>query len=118
MTDGVDVVVTLHALATYAENANHWTDDKRMMDASGVADTIYEAMDRIEELEAKLAKAVEGLRCAIEACDKGRMIPRPGCGISGMTVEENIRVSIYTSVPAWPIEEARATLAELGEGDG
>lgn len=59
MSDGVDVVVTLHALATYAESANHWTDDKRMMDASGVADTIYEAMDRIEELEAKLAKAVE-----------------------------------------------------------
>lgn len=61
MTDGVDVVVTLHALATYAENANHWTDDKRMMDASGVADTIYEAMDRIEALEAKLARAVEVL---------------------------------------------------------
>jgi len=56
MSDDVDVVVTLHALATYAENANHWTDDKRMMDASGVADTIYEAMDRIEELEADLRK--------------------------------------------------------------
>ena len=65
MSDGVDVVVTLHALATYAESANHWTDDKRMMDASGVADTIYEAMDRIEELEAKLAKAVE---LALEEC--------------------------------------------------
>ena len=56
MSDGVDIVVTLHALATYAESANHWTDDKRMMDASGVADTIYEAMDRIEELEADLRK--------------------------------------------------------------
>ena len=60
MSDGVDVVVTLHALATYAESANHWTDDKRMMDASGVADTIYEAMDRIEELEER-AEALEEL---------------------------------------------------------
>ena len=56
-----DIVVQLSALATYAESADHWTDDKRLMDAAGVADTIYDAMDRIEDLEAKLRKCVGAL---------------------------------------------------------
>ena len=74
MSDDVDIVVTLHALATYAERANHWTDDKRMMDAAGVADAIHEAMERIEELEAKLEVAMDFIlrlnRFAIQADDK------------------------------------------------
>jgi len=53
MTD--DLVKRLEALASYAERANHWTDTTRYMDASGVADTVYDALDRIEELGAKLA---------------------------------------------------------------
>lgn len=56
-----DIVLQLDALATYAERANHWTDDKRLMDAAGVADTVFGAIHRIEELEAKLAKAVGAL---------------------------------------------------------
>ena len=54
MSDNDELVVKLFALATYAEKANHWTDDKRLMDAAGVADAIHEGIDRIEELEAKL----------------------------------------------------------------
>lgn len=56
-----DIVLQLDALATYAERANHWTDDKRLMDAAGVADTVFGAIHRIEELETKLAKAVTAL---------------------------------------------------------
>lgn len=81
--------------------------------------TVDEMVDRIEELEAKMAKAVGALETVLYACDRGRMIPRPGCGIGGMTIEVNIKGSIYTGVPAWPIEEARTTLAELkGEDRG
>ena len=61
MTANDELVVKLFALATYAEKANHWKDDKRLMDAAGVADAIYEGVDRIEELEDQLAKAVEAL---------------------------------------------------------
>ena len=74
------------------------------------------AADRIEELEAKMAKAVDALQSVINACDQGRMIPRPGHGAGGMTIEANVKGSIYTGVPAWPIEEARTALAEL-KGD-
>jgi hypothetical protein len=59
-----DIVVQLDALSAYAERANHWTDDMRLMDAAGVADTVIGAIVRIEELEAKLAKAVEALKGA------------------------------------------------------
>jgi hypothetical protein len=76
-----------------------------------------QAARRIEELEAKLAKAVEALECVLSACDEGRMIPRPGHGAGGMSIEANVKGSIYTGVPAWPIEEARTTLAELKEED-
>jgi hypothetical protein len=79
----------------------------------------FQVADRIEELEAKLAKAVGALERVLGACDEGRMIPRPGHGAGGMTIEANIKGSIYTGVPAWPIEEARTTLAELkGEDRG
>jgi hypothetical protein len=94
------------------------------------------AADRIEELErllgladdqrrewehhckaaeTKLEKAVGALASVIDACNEGRIIPRPGCGIGGMTIEANIKGSMYTGVPAWPIEEALITLAELKE---
>jgi hypothetical protein len=53
-----DLVKRLEALASYAERANHWTDTTRYMDASGVADTVYDALDRIKELEAKLSNKV------------------------------------------------------------
>lgn len=68
------------------------------------------------KLEVRLAKAVEALRAVLGACDQGRMIPRPGSGAGGMTIEANIRGCIYTGVPAWPIEEARAVLAEIEGG--
>ena len=44
----------------------------------GAEDARDRAKARIAELEAKLAKTVETLRSVINACDEGRMIPRPG----------------------------------------
>jgi len=75
------------------------------------ADRIKAQAAEIERLRGDLAKAMEALQSVIEACDQGRMIPRSGVG--GMTIEANIKGSIYVGVPAWPIEEARTTLAEL-----
>jgi septal ring factor EnvC (AmiA/AmiB activator) len=83
--------------------------------ADGQAAEAYQAQ---LAAEAKLAKAVGALEVVLNACYEGRMIPRPGHGAGGMTIEANIKGSIYTGVPAWPIEEACTTLAELkGETD-
>ena len=82
----------------------------------GAEDARDKAKARIAALEAEVAKTVDALQSVINACDQGRMIPRPGHGAGGMTIEANVKGSIYTGVPAWPIEEARTALAEL-KGD-
>lgn len=64
----------------------------------------------VAEAESKLAKAVEALRLVTDACDEGQMA---SLGTGGMTIDAQIRRSVYNQVPAWPIEEARAALAEL-----
>jgi hypothetical protein len=70
--------------------------------------------DDVEPLVAKLNRLrpeVEMLRAALKsvlaACDAGYMVER-GAGV--MTVEAQLRRSIYLNVPALPIEEARAAL--------
>lgn len=67
------------------------------------------------DLRAKLAEAEKALDAVLNACDQGRMHPAPGCASGGMTIEANIRGSVYSGVPAWPIEEARAALARIRE---
>ena len=62
-----------------------------------------------------LAEAMEALRAVLDACDQGQMTVAPGRGIGGMTIEANIKGSVYSWVPAWPIECARATLDRIGE---
>jgi hypothetical protein len=70
------------------------------------------ALERVKaEARGDVAGLVEALKTVIDACDQGRMIPRPGSGVGGMTIDANIRGSVYTNVAAWPIEEARAALA-------
>ena len=49
-----DLVEQLDKLARRAETSNIHVQEFRMMRAEGVADIIYEAKFRIEELEAKL----------------------------------------------------------------
>lgn len=65
---------------------------------------------KMDALEAKLAKAVDALRLAMDACGEGKMV---SMGVGGMTIDAQIRRSIYNRVPAWPIEEARAILDEI-----
>jgi hypothetical protein len=53
--DGDDIVARLERVAIYAENVmedEHYK--KRLMLAEGVADLIYEAMDKIVDLRAQL----------------------------------------------------------------
>jgi TPR repeat protein len=38
----------LERLALMAETANYWTDEHRLMPATGVADILYDALDEIE----------------------------------------------------------------------
>ena len=61
----------------------------------------------------RLAAENERLRTALEkainACDQGRMVEQ---GVGGMTIEAQMRRSVYNGVPVWPIEEARDVLCE------
>ena len=60
-----------------------------------------------------LARVEARMTAVVEACDRARMHPRPGCGIGGMTIEANVRGSVYSGVDAWPVEEARDALTAL-----
>ncbi len=75
-------------------------------------DAINHWMIAYNNMEAKLAKAVDALRLVTDACDEGQMV---SLGAGGMTIDAQIRRSVYNKVPAWPIEEARTVLAELEE---
>lgn len=54
----------------------------------------------------------EALERLIAACDRGRVVTKPGCGIGGMTLEANLRASNINGVSASAVEEARAALGE------
>jgi hypothetical protein len=99
-----DIVLQLDTLATYAERADHWAGDKRLMGAAGVADTLYGAIDRIEELETRLAKAAEALG-VIDALDpEGRIDGYSQLALRGLVLRMG--------------EHARAAIAELkGQDD-
>ncbi len=66
--------------------------------------------------DARLAVMREAATAVVDACDRGRMIPKHGAG--GMTIEANIRGSQYNGVDAWPVEELRSALADQPTGDG
>ena len=120
MSDGQ--FVERGTLDLWADTARDQSDRIKELEAKlqwviGERDATFSLMlGRAEAAEAKLTIAVEALRSVIESCDQGRMIPRSGVG--GMTIEANIKGSVYVGVPAWPIEEARTTLAELTWGQG
>ncbi len=69
----------------------------------------HEAADLIETQAREIERLREALQSVINACDQGKLAPLGGpCG---MTIEAQIRGSVYNRVPAWPVEEARAALA-------
>jgi FtsZ-binding cell division protein ZapB len=67
-------------------------------------DAAYEERD---SLQARVAELETGLHSLLDAADKGRMVER---GVGGMTIEAQIKRSVYNGVPAWSFEEARALL--------
>ena len=73
------------------------------------SDDPLEAADLIETQAREIERLREALQSVINACDQGKLAPLGGpCG---MTIEAQIRGSVYNRVPAWPVEEARAALA-------
>ena len=99
-----------------AENARMVVEKNRAIADSLEADMMREKEKRrAEAAEAKLAtidmdvlaRVEAKLSAVLEACDRAKMHPRPGCGAGGMTIEANIRGSVYSGVDAWPVEEAR-----------
>ena len=71
--------------------------------------TERQSADLIETQSREIERLREALQSVINACDQGKLAPLGGpCG---MTIEAQIRGSVYNRVPAWPVEEARAALA-------
>ena len=60
-----------------------------------------------------LDEVERALDAVFASCDRAGMMPRPGSGVGGMTIEANIRGSVYRCVDAWPIEIARSALDRL-----
>lgn len=60
----------------------------------------------------ELVELVAAVNDLGRAFDHARMVPRPGSGVGGMTIEANIRGSVYNGVDAWPIAEVRDALAQ------
>lgn len=63
---------------------------------------LEEAADEIERLRA----ALRNLLGTVDACKTMEV------GAGGMTIEAQVRRSVYLRVPMWPFEEARAALEE------
>ena len=77
-------------------------NDVRLSCGQDFSDLLLDAALRIETLE-------RALKSVLDACDQGRMVSR---GIGDMSIEAQVKGSVYTNVPAWPIEEAREVLYE------
>ena len=92
--------------------------DRTPDDASATLTAYGERMNAegAREAQAKIARLTEALINVLNACDQGRMVPAPGHSVGGMSIDANIRGSVYHGVPAWPIEEARAALQENANG--
>lgn len=65
-----------------------------------------------DALRAEVARLREVAQNLLDAIDKGRMVPAPGSGVGGQTIESNLRGSVYHGVPVWPFEEARIALTK------
>lgn len=97
-------------------NGFGWTEDAadRIEALAKELDLSNELGKALEEdarqLRSNLAKAIDALRLVTDACDEGQMV---SLGTGGMTIDAQIRRSVYNKVPAWPIEEARVVLEEL-----
>lgn len=67
---------------------------------------------RIQRLEAEVSVLRAAMLKVTEALNQGRIVPRSG--VSGMTIDAQLRNSVYTGVPCGPIEDAIEMLDEAG----
>jgi archaellum component FlaC len=67
----------------------------------------------ITRLEARVKKLEAALLKVTDALNQGRIVPRRGVsGVGGMTIDAQLRASVYTDVPVGPIEDAIEILHE------
>lgn len=78
----------------------------------------HKVSDLLLECRNELIRAnsdIELMRAAIlkvtEALNQGRIVPRSG--VSGMTIDAQLRNSVYNGVPAGLIEDARELVEEI-----
>jgi hypothetical protein len=83
--------------------------ERLRLDAEPTESDMEEAATEIERLRQERNRLREALQDVLNACDAGYMVER---GTGGMTVGAQMRRSFYDGVPAWLIEEARASLGE------
>lgn len=78
-----------------------------------VADMTREIQRLTAEIAAKdaeIARLRDALGELILACDRGRVVTKPGLGICGMTIDAQMRASCVNGVELLAVEEARAAL--------
>ena len=63
--------------------------------------------------EEVLDEVERSVAAVLSSCDRAGMVPRPGSGAGGMTIEANVRGSIFRWVDAWPVEELRSAFDRL-----
>lgn len=85
------------------------TTSGQTVDIPAMKRRIIERFTALSAANARVERLERALTALIAAFDRARMVPVRGVG--GMTIEANIRGSVYNGVPAWPVEEARAALA-------
>lgn len=99
-------------IAEEAKTSALRAENERLKDANA---QLQEIVNGDTEEEERIRAENEKLRSALlkvtAALNEGRIVPR--AGVSGMTIEAQLRNSVYTGVPAWPIEEAREMLDEI-----
>ena len=106
LDDGTPWILVPAASGANADIHNHAPDIARAYIAQAAELTRFRA--KVEAAD-KLAGTLQSV---LDACDQGRMVET---GAGGMTIEAQIRRSVYNGVPAWPIEEARAALTAYKE---
>jgi hypothetical protein len=97
---------SLTALAI-ALHAKHYPEVTQWRAATGDLMLLIDQIDNMTTGLARAATMAGHLRAVLNACDQGRMLER--CA-GGMTIEAQVRRSVYNGVPAWPIEDARTFL--------
>jgi len=79
---------------------------------AAVAETKDDQFTRIQRLDTEVCVLRAAMLKVTEALNQGRIVPR--AAVSGMTIDAQLRNSVYTGVPCGPIEDAIEMLDEAG----